>query len=65
MASVHRLVNLVVETFSPRVIVFVDRVMPIAPPILDTNMVLALEQGKARPSAHELHIKSIDYTRPT
>ena len=39
--------------------------MPSAPPMLEINVFSTLEQGKTRPSAHEVHSKAIDHTRPT
>ena len=42
-----------------------DRVMPIAPPMPEINVFSTLEWGKMRPSAHEVHSKAIDHTRPT
>ena len=42
----------------------VDRVMASAPPMLEMNMSLTLEQGKARLSTHEVHTRAIDHTKP-
>ena len=42
-----------------------DRVMPSAPPMPEINVFSTLEWGKTRPSAHEVHSKATDHTRPT
>ena len=61
----HRMPSLVAETHSSRATAFVDRVMSSAPPMPDINMFSTLERGKTRPSAHEVHIKVNEYTKPT
>ena len=39
--------------------------MPSAPPMPEINAFSTLEWGKTRPSAHEVHSKATDHTRPT
>ena len=61
----HRMPSLIAETHSSRAIASMDRVMPSAPPMPDTNMFSTLEWGKMTPSAHEVYTKVNEYTRPT
>ena len=65
VASIRRLLNLVEDALSSRATAFVDRVMPSAPSMPKINAFSTLERGKMRPSAHEVHLKATDHTRPT
>ena len=65
VASICRSPNIAKHALSSRATMFVDRVMPSAPPMPETNRFSTLEWGKTRPSAHEVHSKATDHTRPT
>ena len=65
VASMQKMPNLAEDALSSRATASVDRVMPKAPPMLEINAFSTLERGKTRPSAHEVHSKATDHTRPT
>ena len=65
VASMRRSPNLAEDALSSQATTSVDRVMPNAPPMPEINAFLSLEQGKTRPSAHEVHSKATYHTRPT
>ena len=65
IASMQTWPNLAEDALSSQATASVDRVMPSAPPMLEINAFSTLERGKTRPSAHEVHSKATDHTRPT
>ena len=65
IASMQRSPNLAEDALSSQATASVDRVMPSAPPMSEINAFSTLERGKMRPSAHEVHSKATDHTRPT